>query len=170
MEQLDQLQTIAEISVALAGFAGIIATFRAGKVSRGRVLALSMIVNISLFAAFFAVLPIGLANLGLAEKQVWSITSFLLGIAQLVFVYFISSNSNFKSLKVGLRLLYIGMLAIAVILGFANFLNAFGLVFRQDFTAIFMTVVFNLGVVCFNFSRLLLYPLWKAVREVEKEP
>ena len=50
MEQIDQLLTIAEISFALAGFAGVIATFQfrqQERVTRGQAISLSMIVNIS---------------------------------------------------------------------------------------------------------------------------
>ena len=50
-----------EVSVALAGFAGIIATFQLrdeSKVRRGDMVALTMLVSFSLMIGFFSALPL----------------------------------------------------------------------------------------------------------------
>lgn len=164
MEQIDQLLTIAEISVALAGFAGIIFAFQRGRsraVSRGQVLLLSMVVNISLMAAFFSVLPVGLFNIGMAESNVWATTSLLLGLNQTAFLAFIVRNRRMGSLPIRVRVANVTLLFLGAIIGIADILNAFHFVFADGFAMIFITIVFCLGVVCVQFSRLLLLPIWR---------
>ncbi len=170
MEEIDQLLTIAEISVALAGFAGIIATFQLRNkddVSRGRVVALTMIVNISLLGALFSMLPIGLFNFGMSPDRIWIVTSFLLGINQFAYLVVLLRRVPFRKVNTGLRFLFISLFTIGGLIGIANFLNSFQIIFDGGFGTMFTAFVFNLGLVCFMFSRLLLYPLWRSV--VSKE-
>ena len=168
MDQIDQLLTIAEISVALAGFAGVIATFQFrqnDRVKHGHAISLSMIVNISLVGAFFAALPIGLLNFGIDESQVWSISSFLFGINQIIFIIYIYRNMTLDLLDTPIRILFASFFIIGTLIAIANFLNSLGIGFSRVYGPIFLTFLFNFALVGFIFSRLLMYPIWKSVRE-----
>lgn len=164
---IDQLLTIAEISIALAGFAGIIATFQFRKpdgITSGHVVSLAMIVNISLVGAFFSVLPIGLMNFGVSEKEAWAVSSALMGVNILAFVEYLRRHTAFPALKKPDRVFFVSLFVLALILAATQFMNAAGIVFDQEFGPFFVAFVFCFALVCYNFSRLLLRPLWRLVR------
>jgi hypothetical protein len=75
------LQTIAEVSITLAGFSALIAVFRqGGKAWRPEgLMAIRGLIEFSLIPAFFALLPFPLFYSGLSEAQVWRLCSFLFG-------------------------------------------------------------------------------------------
>ena len=90
MDVTDQLLTIIEVAVALAGFAGIVGSFqfKAGaNLSRGDVLGLYLMIHLSLTTAICAALPIILYNFGISETTVWSICSSV-GFLAFVIVIF----------------------------------------------------------------------------------
>ncbi len=80
------LQTIAEVSITLAGFSALIAVFRQG----GRawrpegLMAIRGLIEFSLGPAFFALLPFPFFYSGLSEAQVWRLSSSLLGATYVV--------------------------------------------------------------------------------------
>ena len=79
----DLLLVGAEVSVAFAGFSGIIATFQfrdATLIKRGDIVALTMIVQFSLLCAFFSVFPVLLSIFGIDGTTVWSISSALVAL------------------------------------------------------------------------------------------
>lgn len=168
MDTSSQLLTFAEISIALAGFAGIVATFQSrqqGGISHGRVLDLWIIVNVSLAGAFASVLPLVLLNFGVQEPKVWSICSSLMGINQLAFSYFLFRKTRLNLFKLSIRVLYLFLFFISLITAIANFLNASGLVFDRELGPYFVTIIFNFWIVGMSFSRLLMRPLWKSIQE-----
>ena len=75
MSTLDSLLTLAEIAVAFAGFSSVVVLFsrrdedgwRGFDQTRFRVMLLA-----SLFAAFFAVLPLPLKELGVSHSVIWA--------------------------------------------------------------------------------------------------
>jgi drug/metabolite transporter (DMT)-like permease len=82
----DELLTIAEIAVALIGFSGLIFVFRARDVSELEtrdLSALAMIVGAGSVALAFALLPLPLWYLDLAEPLFWRISSGLFGATML---------------------------------------------------------------------------------------
>lgn len=170
MDYSDQLLTFAELSIALAGFAGIIATFQFkqdGHVSRGRVLGLSMIVNISLLGAFFSVFPLALMNFGLAEHTVWKYSSGLAGIVWFALIIFIGQNLRKYIVRKPIRVLFSVLFLLSIAATVISFLNAFGVIFHQEYAPYFAGFLLAFFMVCYNFSRLLMHPLWKALREQE---
>jgi len=170
MGEVDQLLTVAEVSVALAGFAGIVATFQFKqqvRINQGHVLALSMIVNISLVGAFFAVLPLIFLNYGMAENKVWALCSGLMGANISMFMIFIWRTQHIGSLPAAVKLVYLLFFGAAFAVVFANFMNAAGLVPGHQFGTYFISFVFCLFLVGYNFSRLLMLPLWKQIRAQE---
>ena len=79
MEQ--NLSILAEIAVGLAGFSSIVVAFRRGSAhapwSRGDVFRFQDMLESSLVAALFAILPAALAGLGLDAPNLWTIVSAL---------------------------------------------------------------------------------------------
>jgi hypothetical protein len=164
----DQLLTITEISIALAGFAGIIATFQfrqLDRLSSGHVVSLAMIVNISLVGAFFSVMPIALFNFGLSEHTTWAVSSALLGINILAFFEYVRRNAVLTMLKKSDQMFFRVLFTLALMLAVSQFMNAAGVVFHQEFGPFFVAFIFCFFLVCYNFSRLLLRPLWRIVRD-----
>lgn len=170
MNEIEQLLTIAEVSVALAGFAGIVATFQFRQqvnVNRGHALALSMIVNISLVGALFAVLPMVFMNYGVAEKDVWSICSALMGINISIFILYVWRTTRLNSLPIQTRIIFSSFFAMAFAIVCANFMNSAGLMFDHEFGTYFISFVFCFFLVGYNFSRLLMLPLWRQIHRQE---
>ena len=170
MDHSDQLLTFAELAIALAGFSGIIATYQFKQeehVSRGRVIGLSMIVNISLLAALFSVLPLALLNFGFAERSVWAISSGLAGIIWIAFTIYIGHNMSTYRVKKPVRILFSFLFFISAVASVILLLNAFGIILNQDYAPYFAAFLLAFFMVCFNFSRLLMHPLWTALREHE---
>lgn len=170
MNEIDQLLTMAEVSVALAGFAGIVATFQfrqQNKVYRGHVVALSMIVNISLVGGFFAVLPLIFLNYDMPEQDVWALCSALMGVNIFGFIVYLWKRARLNSLPPTTRVIIIGFFLTALGVAIANVMNAAGFIFHRQFGTYFISFVFCLSLVGYNFSRLLMFPLWKLIHRQE---
>lgn len=166
MNSIDQLLTVAEIALTLAGFAGIIATFQfknSAFFSKGRVLSLSLIVYISLVGTFFAVLPIALLNFGLSEKSVWATCSALMALNITVFIIYIWQRTHTDHLSRLLRAFYSTAFVGAILIVVINLMNCAAIVFDSEYSIYFLNFLYCLFLVGFYFSRLLLQPLWKQV-------
>ena len=171
MDPNDQLLTFAEISIALAGFAGIVATFQSrqqGGITPGRVLDLWMIVNISLAGAFASALPLVMQNFGMQEPNVWAVCSGLMAVNQSVFTYFLFRRTRLRYVAFFTRLLYLFLYLVSLGFILINILNAAGLVFTREFGPYFVTIIFNFVIVGMSFSRLLMRPLWKTIQEEKR--
>ncbi len=78
------LQTIAEVSITLAGFSALIAVFRqrAGSAWRPEgLMAIRGLIELSLLPGLFALIPFPLFYSGLTESAVWRVSSSLFGTA-----------------------------------------------------------------------------------------
>jgi len=171
MNETDNLLTIAEIAVALAGFAGIIATFQLGQlehISRGRVLAVWMVVNISLGVGLFSLLPLGLINFGIEAEVVWAISSALMAIVSIIQAPFIIRNMNLQRENFSVRIVFYSIELVGFALVVVNILNALGIVFHREFGPFLAIIMYSLFLVGWNFSRLLMRPLWKLVEKRER--
>lgn len=81
------LQTLAEVSVALAGFASLLVVLRRGSaaaVSGGEGADLFVVVGGNLLVLLFSLLPLPLHLLGTSVAGTWRISSALLGVALLL--------------------------------------------------------------------------------------
>ena len=58
---------------------------------------------------------------------------------------------------------------VAPLTGIANLMNAAGIVVNKEFGPFFGMYVLNLGIVCVNFARLMLTPLWKILKQRDFE-
>ena len=159
-----------EVSVAFAGFAGIIATFQNRDevtVDRGHVVGLTMIVNFSLMGAFFCALPLYLSVVGVEEATIWAINSALQCIYTLNRMHYIHQNMSVVALRRSTRLFFRTLQGVAFLVGVALALNATNQVFHRGPGPSIAALLFGLGLVGFMFARLLLRPLWRVVREQE---
>jgi hypothetical protein len=159
-----------EVSVAFAGFAGIIATFQnrdEAKVDRAHVVGLTMIVNFSLMGAFFCALPLLLSVLRVEETTIWATSSGLQCVYTLNRMHYIHQNMSVVALRSSSRLLFRILQGGASLIAIALALNAANQVFHREPGPSIAAIFFGLGLVGFMFARLLLRPLWRVVRERE---
>ena len=160
-----------EVSVAFAGFAGIIATFQNrgdAKGDRAEVVGLTIIVNFSLIGAFFCTLPLVLSVVGIEEATIWAVNSALQCLYTLNRMYYIHQNMSVVALRSSTRMLFRMLQGVAFLLALALAFNASNQVFHREPGPSIAAIFFGLGMVGFMFARLLLRPLWRAVREQEK--
>ena len=124
----------AEVSVAFAGFAGIIATFQFSdgtKVKRGDIVALTMIVQISLACALYSVFPLLLSIYEVEDTTLWASCSVLAVIAIINVMYAINRNMRGVVHKKSLRLLFKSMQGVAALVVLLLILNAVDVVFHR---------------------------------------
>ena len=159
-----------EVSVAFAGFAGIIATFQNrddARIDRGHVVGLTMIVNFSLMGAFFCAFPLLLSVFRIEEATIWSINSALQCIYTLNRMYYIHVNMSVVALRRSTQLLFRMLQGVSSVIAVALALNAANRVFHREPGPSIAAISFGLGLVGFMFARLLLRPLWRMVHEQE---
>ncbi|MBT4520137.1 MAG: hypothetical protein HOC23_09030 [Halieaceae bacterium] len=170
MDILDLLLVGVEVSIALAGFAGIIATYQINDrtmTRRGPVGALTVIVQFSLGVAMFCSICICLIAFEVVGKTLWAITS-LIGAALYVSLAFgIVRMMRGAIVKKSVRFLFMLLQGIGALIAIGMILNSLNLVFHREPGPIVAGIIYALSVAAFMFSRLLLQPLWKAVREQE---
>ena len=170
MESLDVLILAVEASIALAGFAGIIASFQFGAgqdVKRGDVVGLEMIVQFSLLVALASSIPIGLIVTGFKEETIWTVSSVVGAILILPGLYL-----NYKALsgvKTGAVFRYFVFFAYSVsgLFVVLYMMNALDIVFHRVPGPLIWAQIWFLSLAGFMFSRLLLRPIWRRVREQE---
>ena len=94
MEAEGPLLTIAEVSVALAGFASIVVAIRGANPSgwaRQDRFGLANVFAASLAALLGSLSPFPLRHLGLADDTVWSISNGLFGFMPFIFTFLLAS-------------------------------------------------------------------------------
>lgn len=170
MESTDLLLVGAEVSVAFAGFAGIIATFQfrgATQVKRGDVVGLTMIVQMSLNCALLSALPLLLSTFKLEATTIWTLCSLYGAIYTAYSMQSLHRSMRGATRRRSLRLLFGSFQAVFGCVVFMQFLNAANFIFHREPGPYITGIVLGLGLVGYMFGRLLLRPLWKAVREQE---
>ncbi len=159
-----------EVSVAFAGFAGVIATFQfrgAARIDRGDVVGLTMIVSFGLWCAFFSTLPLILSIFEIEPEIIWAICSGIGAIYVSYAMYFIYKSMQGAVASLTTRLLFGTFQGIAAFLVLSMILNASDSVFHKEPGPYLASISFGLCLVGYMFVRLLLRPLWKAVRAQE---
>ena len=84
----DLLQTIAEISIGLAGFSGLVVALRKGsgppdEIQRYR---LRILFSLSFGAMFLSLLPDTLVNFGVPDEGVWIVSSAAIFACSFLFI------------------------------------------------------------------------------------
>ena len=166
---VESLWTVAEFSLVIIGFSGIVAVMgrRATDGWTSEDLSRMAIMLISGFRTMFAsIFPIVLINFEVAEKTVWPLSSGIIGTLYLILTIVLlrvarnvardkKHSSYFQNIVVTLS-----FVAISI-----NLLNAAGIVFHQSFGAYFLTVIIGFAVTCAYFVRLiqteLLSEIWE---------
>jgi hypothetical protein len=168
MEVTDVLILCAEVSVSLAGFAGIVATFQfrdGKKVNPIELAGLTIIVNVALLDTFSAIVPLVLFSYGLKETTVWGLSSGIIAILAAMLLYKVSRDISGKIRRKSL-VVYYGflqvMMGMAVIL---VALNSMGIVFHRTPGPFITCVVAGMSLCGLMFARMLIHPLSRRLRE-----
>ncbi len=170
MEVFDLLLVCIEVSIALAGFAGVIATYQINDVTRVRrstVAGLTMIVQCSLLVALVCAISLVLHTFGVKGETLWVISSVIGAIVSAVMAYGFARSMRGALAKKSSWLLYLFLQGLCALVTLAMILNAADLVFHREPGPFVAGIVFALSVAGIMFSRLLLLPLWRIVREQE---
>jgi len=170
MDVLEMCALLMEVNIAIAGFAGIISTFRFredSSVRRGPVAALTIVVQLSLLVALFSSLPLLLHAFGMTDTLLWSICSAVAAPVGLGLMY-----SNYRNMKSALhnrklRLIHGILQVVCLFAVIANVLNVGNLLFHREPGPILLASVVMSAVAGLMFFQLLLNPLWKIVHENE---
>jgi hypothetical protein len=170
MDVTELLMVGIEVSVAFAGFAGIVATFQMRgeqDVSRGAIAGLGLIVQYSLLSALLCVFPLILLTFGMTEQATWGFSSVVMAL----FVMYASISHYSKvrnAVKRPLTLLMMRLLhGINVPVVIFLFLNSIGIVFDREAGPYIATIAWALSMVAYMFAELLLKPLWKKLHKQE---
>lgn len=167
MTDISILETVAEISIALAGFAGIVATFQfreGNSPSAGKIVALTIIVNMGLSAGMFSFLPLLLFSFISDEAIVWFVASYLMAIYACYMMFFVQKNMHGKVRRNRVRFLFSTYQIIAGLLILILLLSGANLGIERGLGPYLLALMFGLYLVGTNFMRLLLSPLWKRYR------
>lgn len=170
MESLDILILGVEASIALAGFAGIIATFQFGgtrKIRRGDAIGLTIILQFSLLSALMCSFAILLNAFGIKESTLWAICSVVVACIQSWACYdgFKKSQGVKKTANLVMVTAVLQMPSVFLII--VNLMNASNIFFHREAGPVIASIVMALCFAGFMFSRLLLRPVWRNVREQE---
>jgi hypothetical protein len=171
MDILEMFALLVEVSIALAGFAGIIATFQYGgeiMVRRGPVAALTVIVQLSLLTALLASLPLLFHTFGLRDEDLWGTCSAIGVPLGFGIMYSIDSKMRPALSKRRFWLIYGTVQTISLLLVIGLFLNTVNIIFHREPGPYMLAGVFLPCFAGYMFFRLLLNPLWKRVRDGER--
>ena len=172
MEVWDVLLVGIEASIALAGFAGIIATYQSKDIAgvrRGPVGSLAVIVQFSLMASLACSVPILLHTFGMADRTLWAISSAVAAALTIGGAYGIAKRMEGSLAKPSVRLMFRSLQIVGALVALAMILNAADTIFHREPGPLILGLIYTLSVAAYMFSRLLLIPLWRVVREQEAE-
>ena len=171
MDGTDQLLIVTEVSVALAGFAGVVSAYQHKEgvhIRRGDALGIAMMVNIGLVDAFFSVLPLILFGLGLSEVLSWKVSSALMATNYAVFFgYIIRNMRGVRVRKITAKLVYGALYLGGFLILLINLANTLGIGYNGVSGPFFVSLILPLIVAGYMFARLVLRPLWRSVRDHE---
>ena len=170
MDISEMLQLGIEAAIALAGFAGVIATYQTGegnRLRRGNVAAVTVITRCSLLVGFACAMVLLLQTFGFQGPMLWAVSSAV-GAAMMASVAVSIARSMQGETYKGLsRLLYVSLQSLGALVVVALVLNAAGVVFEREPGPFIAAAVYGLSLAGIMFSRLLLRPLWQMVHEME---
>ncbi len=159
IDPADTLLTIAEIAIAVVGFAGIAFVLRSDSPKPINLFRLQLMVETSVLAITFSFLPILLLSTGFDSERVWALSSALLGVVTPVYVttIFLRQTERF-----GATLLPEARIADSTVLGATCLvtallvLNVFGWAFTHRFTGYLVGLLWALASAVAMFVRIVL--------------
>lgn len=152
--------TIAEVSVAFAGFSGIVAIFgrrSPGRWRTGEILRFWQMIEVSLSAFVFSLLPFVFHYAGLSDAATWAACSGLLAFissVQMARAGFrtVKAVGTDPSIKLGFTIPFLLFGVVIVLLQIGNVL---GVVFHRELSPYLIGVFWQLSLACVLFWRLL---------------
>jgi hypothetical protein len=170
MEPTDVLTLCAEVAVALAGFAGIIATFQfrdGKKIRRAELVGLNIIVTTALIDTFACIVPLVLLTYGIKESTVWGLSSCIFAIPSAILLYRVVTDLKGAVRKKAIVAYHVALQTLIGVAILILILNATGVIFDREAGPYITSVVAGMFMCGLMFSQLLLYPLQRRLREQE---
>ncbi|MCX2981888.1 hypothetical protein EYC98_13580 [Halieaceae bacterium IMCC14734] len=167
METLDILILGVEASIALAGFAGIIATFQFSgdkETRRGDAVGLTMILQFSLLTSLICSIAILLYSFNIKETTLWAICSAISAGLQAWGSLAVQKSMRGVGRTKSLVRLTLILQSPSSVLILINVMNASDIYFHREAGPIIASIIYTLCIAGFMFSRLLLLPVWRNVR------
>lgn len=162
MQSADLLQTVAEVSIAFAGFTSVVAvlgrraTGEWAEIDRFR---LSVMLSTSLAALLFALLPLVLAGLRVPERLSWGLASAILA----AYVIFLGTSARRGIQRLPpqdqsqiVRPALWATWSLAAAVAACLLLNTTGMFFHREPGPYLLGLYFLLALSAFQFTRLLL--------------
>ena len=159
MDHQDLLQTLAEVSVALAGFSGVVSVFgrrHTGEWDPADRLHLSFMLETSLAVLFLSLLPFALLSVELTPRSTWTIMSSVL--AAFLVMAFGAATYRYRRLSSGDQRMAVGRVyGIAMTLGDSSViaLQLFNVFSAHEFSLYLIGLIWLLFSCAFSFVRLL---------------
>jgi len=172
MEITEMLQLGIEAAIALAGFAGVIATYQISesrRINRSTVAAVTVITRCSLFVGLACAITLVLQAFGVIGPALWTISSAIGAVMMAGVALSIARSMKGTTFKRPTRILYLALQGLGGLVVMALVLNCLGWVFNREPGPFIAGAVYGLSLAGIMFSRLLLIPLWRIVRETENE-
>jgi len=167
MNPIGSLETLAQVSVTLAGFSGLVAVFRSGSASSPHTwlpreqLIFWLLVVSSFSALFFSLLPLALVAFALAEEVVWRGSSLAL-VAVLATAVVSAVRADRRLTREGHPSVIPGVWAVGVpvsaVIAGLELANGLGLFASRSFGVYLLGPLLLLGMACLMFVAFLLYP------------
>jgi uncharacterized membrane protein YsdA (DUF1294 family) len=170
MEVFEMLVLGVDAGIALAGFAGIIATFQFGGakgIRRADAVGLTAVVSDALLSAALCSLAMLLLAFQISESTTWMLGSLFASATMLYAIYSASRLLRHAFTRKSFLLVWVSVCAVTTLIVLANILNAADVVFHREAGPVLMAVMFGLSLSAYSFSRLLLLPVWRMVRSIE---
>ena len=149
MQHSDTLLTIAELAVALAGFASLVSVIggRRDKVSRGQNQSrLQWMLELGLRNAAFAVIPLPFVEAGYSDPTIWRSMSGLYILAMIGHFFLLRQRHQGRQLLLGAsRSLGISSAGLFTISAAVSILNVFGMGGSNAFSLYIASLVLGLG-------------------------
>jgi hypothetical protein len=160
MEAGEVFLTIAKISVAFAGFSGMVTALRKrsnDKWNRGDILRFWQMIEVSLSALIFSLLPFVFYYAKLSSAAIWASCSFLLAFVQSIQLgragyrtFRAARNDQTISLRFTTTFLFVGIIIVVL-----QLMNTVGIGFYRSVSPYLIGLFWQLSLACVLFWRLL---------------
>jgi hypothetical protein len=162
MQGSDVLLTIAEVSVAFAGFASIVVLFQHRDPDNwpaSVVIRLRTMIECSLVALFAAIFPFVLHHLGLVGEVLWGTASVVFGLVYIAFALRVwrHSRPGLESGELSRTFAVSSNLGVAVV-SLLLLVNGMGIMFQRAFGPYLVGVACTLLFASLMFLRVVVFP------------
>ncbi len=149
--EFDSFLILAQIAVALIGFIGITVTLRHGRDAGFARLMLTSILQTTLGAAFFALVPDLLSRL-FAPVVMWRVACGSFGLYHLtIFVLHILRQRSLKQMSMVQRIVTIGSIPVICL----KLSVGLGFLVAYSYSIYYLGLIWMLGIACYAFTLIL---------------